>query len=46
MTRDQIEAQIKAAAWTAAAHLGANAAVELLQRAAREIRDSQWKDTP
>jgi hypothetical protein len=43
MQREQAEARIKAAAWTAAAEIGWREAIEMLQKAAREIEDAQWR---
>ena len=43
MSREQAEAQIKAAAWAAAAALGVHEATKLLQQVAREIEGSLWQ---
>lgn len=40
--RDQILAKIRAAAWQAAAELGANEASRLLAEVKSEIDQSQW----
>ena len=43
MSRDQAVAQIKAAAWTAAAAVGHQEAAQILERIASEIRDALWE---
>lgn len=40
--RETIEAQIKAAAWAAAAELGISEAVKLLRQAAADLENAQW----
>lgn len=42
MSRGQIEAQIKAAAWAAVAALGLNEAIRLLEAVREELVRSQW----
>lgn len=42
MSKDQAEAQIKAAAWAAVAALGANEALRLLKQVETEISNLQW----
>jgi hypothetical protein len=44
MSREQIVAQIMAAAYAAAAALGHNEAIRLLGQAAAKLRDDQWKN--
>lgn len=43
MTKEEAEMKIKAAGYLAAAELGWQEAVKLLQRVAREIEDAQWR---
>lgn len=43
MTKEQAEARIKAAAWLAASEIGWREAIAMLQAAAKEIEDQQWK---
>lgn len=43
MSKSDVEAKIKAAAWAAAAEIGWREAVRMLEAAAREIEDAQWK---
>lgn len=43
MNREQARAQIMAAAYAAAAALGINEAVRLLEQAAQRLTDDQWK---
>lgn len=42
MDREQAKAKILAAAWGAAAELGTNEAVKLLEEAIRKLTDAQW----
>jgi hypothetical protein len=40
--REQLRAKIMAAAYAAAAELGTNGAVRLLEEAIRDLTDAQW----
>lgn len=42
MDREQIKAKIMAAAYVAAAELGMNEAIRLLEQAAATLRNDQW----
>ena len=42
MTKEQAEAKIKAAAWSAASEIGWREAIAMLEKAAREIEAQQW----
>lgn len=42
MSQEQLSAKIKAAAWSAAAELGVNRAIQMLEEVKRELSDSQW----
>ncbi len=42
MSKEQIKAKIMAAAYLAAAELGTNEAVRLLEQAANQLRNDQW----
>lgn len=42
MNETQLAAQLRAAAWALVALVGANRAIEWLQKVINEIRDDQW----
>lgn len=42
MSKEQAEAQIKAAAWSAAAALGWREAIAMLNQAVSDIQAAQW----
>jgi hypothetical protein len=44
MTREQIEAQIRAAAWAAVAALGFEAAHSILSKVREEITRTRWQE--